>query len=97
MKLKEVIIYSIVVAVNILLGFLLKTLIFEGNNSYFIFVICGIILLSLLIDSIIATKLGYKLDIFAYNITDQKYLLLNSIFIGELFSIPISMFISMVL
>lgn len=96
MKLKEIIIYVITIVTNILLGFLLNTIFFDDTEN-FIFMACGSALLCVIIDSIIAQKSGYKLDIFAYDITDAKYLILNSIFIGCLFSVPISMFTSILL
>lgn len=96
MKLKEIIIYVSTILVNIFLGFLLSKIIFN-NNEYFTLVTCGIIILFTIVDFIVATKLNYKLDIFAYNIEDMRYLILNSIFIGNLFSIPLSMFISLAL
>lgn len=96
MKLKEIIIYVATIVTNILLGFLLNTIFFDDTEN-FIFMACGCALLCVIIDSLIAQKLNYKLDIFAYDITDLKYLILNSIFIGCLFSVPIAMFTSLLL
>lgn len=97
MKLKEILTYVATISTNILLAFLFTLLLFKGDNTNFIFSACGIILVSLIVTAIVAKKLNYKLDIFAYNITDIKYLIINSVFIGNLFSIPISMFISLAL
>lgn len=96
MKIKELVIYLITILVNLLLGFLLTSILF-GTNKNFTFVTCGIVILSSIAIYIIANKFNYKLDILAYNISDFKYLILNSIFIGNLFSIPITIFVSMML
>ena len=95
MKLKELFIYAATIATNLLIGFLLTLIFFNGNKENFIFMACGTILVSLLVVSIISQKFNYKLDIFAYQIEDIKYLILNSIFIGNLFSIPLAMFITL--
>lgn len=95
MKLKEIITYIATVLINISLGFLLTTLFFKDSKDNFILITCGVILFSILIDSVVAKKLNFKLDIYAYNIEDIKYLILNSIFIGDLFSIPLAMFLSL--
>ena len=97
MKIKEVLTYILTVLCNVLLAFLFTVIIFGNDYTKFIMVICAIILLSLSINYIVAKKLNYKLDIFAYNISDIKHLILNSIFIGNLFSIPIAMIISVFL
>lgn len=96
MKFKEPLIYIGTIIINILLGFTLN-LIFFQNTSKFIFMACGVILFSIAIVYIISKKYNFALDIYAYNIEDNKYLILNSIFIGDLISIPISMFISLAL
>ena len=95
MKLKEVLIYICTILFNILVSFLLSLLFFKDRMTYLTFAACGEILLSTLIISLIAKRLDYKLDIFAYDIKDNKYLILNSIFIGNLFSIPIAMFVAL--
>ena len=97
MKLKEALTYVATISTNLLFAFLFTLLFFKGDNTNFIFCACGTILVSLITVAIIAKKFNYKLDIFAYNITDVKYLIINSIFIGNLFSIPISMFVSLAL
>lgn len=97
MKLKEGLIYLITVAGNFLLSFLINLIIFKTNMENFIFVACSIIVLVTLVVYIIAQKNNYKLDIFAYNIEDQKYLILNSIFIGCLFCVPLAMFSTLML
>lgn len=97
MKLKEVIIYLLSVAGNIILSLILNALMFGNNLEMLIFVVCGVILLSTIVISIIARKMNYKLDIFAYDIKDQKYLVLNSIFVGCLFTVPIVLVISLFL
>ena len=97
MRLKEVIIYLLSVAGNIILSLILNAILFGNNLEMLIFVVCGVILLSALVISIIARKMNYKLDIFAYDIKDQKYLVLNSIFVGCLFTVPIVLIISLFL
>lgn len=91
MKLKEILTYIITVVSNIVLGILFSLIIFK-NLDNFVFVDITIILVSLGAIFMVAKRLQYKLDIFAYNITDEKYLIINSIFIGELFSIPLAVF-----
>ena len=44
--------------------------------------------------NIIASKKNYKLDLFATNIEDKVFLILNSIFVFSLVAVPISLFIS---
>ena len=97
MKLKEVIIYLLSVAGNIILSLILNALMFGNNLEMLIFVVCGVILLSTIVISIIARKMNYKLDIFAYDIKDQKYLVLNSTVVGCLFTVPIVLVISLFL
>ena len=94
MKKKEIITYIVTIVSNLLLSLLLNLIIFGRNTSNILFVMCGVILFSLLITNIVAQKWNYKLDIFSYEINDIKYLILNSIFIGNLFSIPIAVFAS---
>ena len=96
MKIKELVIYLLAISFNLLFGFLLTPLLFN-TNKYFTFVTCGIIILSTLVIYIISNKFNYKLDVLAYNISEFKHLVLNSIFIGNLFSIPITIFVSMIL
>lgn len=93
MKQKEILTYIVTIAANIILGILFSFIIFNNLNN-FIFVDITIILLSLAAVFLIAKRLDYKLDIYAYNIVDEKYLIINSIFIGELFSIPLAVFIT---
>lgn len=97
MKVKEITVYLSTILANILLGFLFTFIIFGNDFSNFVFIAGSVILLSLLIVFLVAKKLCYNLDIYAYDIKDLKYLILNSIFIGNLFSIPIAMFISIAL
>lgn len=94
MKSKEIITYIGTILTNILLSWIFTLILFFDRKENFIFVACTTISLSLLIVYIIAQKMNYKLDIFAYNIEDVKFLILNSIFIGDLISIPLSVFIS---
>ena len=96
MKLKEIIIYLTTIAANLLLGLLFTTILFDTTKN-FTLVTCGIVLLSIIVVFIVSSKLTYNLDIFAYNITDIKYLIVNSIFIGNLFSIPIAVFFPIIL
>lgn len=95
MKLKEIIIYIITIVINITLSYFINFIIFGNNKSMLILSACGFILLSTLITFIVSNKMNYKLDIFAYDIKDIKHLILNSIFIGNLFTIPIIMFVSL--
>lgn len=97
MKLKEVIIYLSTVVVNIILSLILNTIMFGSNLEMLLFIVCGVIILAALTTSIIARKMKYKLDIFAYDIKDKKYLILNSIFIGCLFTVPVALFVSLFL
>ena len=94
MKSKEIITYVGTVLTNLLLSLLFTLILFKDKKENFIFVACTIILISIMVTYIIAQKFNYKLDIFAYNIEDLKYLILNSIFIGDLFSIPLAVFMS---
>jgi hypothetical protein len=95
MKLRELLLYAITISFNLILSFLINYIIFKNDTSNFMFPACGVILLSIIIISIISAKLGYKLDIFAYDIKDYTYLTLNSIYIGNLFSIPFALFITL--
>lgn len=97
LKAKEILTYVGTVIINLLFSYLFTLIFFKDRIDNFILVSCSVILLSLLITSIIANKMNYKLDIFAYNIEDIKYLILNSVFIGDLFSIPLAVFLSSML
>ena len=96
-KLRSPITYICVVLLNFVITYLLNYLFFKDNLTYFIMLGIGFIILSTIIDFIVANKLGYHLDLFAYNIEDKKYLLLNDIYLGNLFSIPLFMFITLIL
>lgn len=91
-KIQSATTYLITITINFIFTFLLNYLFFKNNQTYFTMFGFGFVLISIIINSAIANKLGYKLDLFAYNIEDKKYLLLNDIYIGELFSIPLLIF-----
>jgi len=97
MQAKEYIIYGITILFISLLSLLLNLLIFGTNYHNFVIVSFGTTISTILVDYIISKKFGYQLDIFAYDIKDSKYLILNSIFIGALFSIPIAILVSLFL
>lgn len=97
MKLKEIIIYLLTAAINTVISLILNAIIFDSNSGTFVFVVCGTILLALITTKIVAHKMNYKLDIFAYDIKDQKYLTINSVFIGCLFTVPIALIIGLIL
>ena len=97
MKLKSILIYLIVVASNICIGFLLN-LIFNGTNTTnFVMFALGSCVVGSLILYAISNKYGVKLDILANHETNDKHLLLNDIFAGFLFSVPIIMIFSILL
>lgn len=79
---------------NIGFACVLNYLFHKDLTSSFIMFACGTILASTLIVYIISQKVGFKLDIFAYEIPNNFHLALNDIFIGNLFSIPLAMFLS---
>ena len=94
---KDLLIYLITIAFNLGIGFLL-TVIFSGANySYFSTFTCGFVIISSLCIYLIANKLGLSLDIFTNNIDDEKHSLLTNIFIGNLFSIPLAMFVTLII
>ena len=95
--LKDIAIYAITILINVGAGLLLNAIFFPGDTTNFIMFACGFIIFFLLVIYLISQKMGYKLDIFAYNTEDVKFMILNNIFIGILFSIPVSMFISVLL
>lgn len=95
--LKDIAIYVLTISINVGAGLLLNEIFFPGDKTNFILFACGFIIFFFLVIYLIAQKMGYKLDIFAYNIEDVKFMILNNIFIGILISIPISMFISLLL
>lgn len=97
MKLKSIYVNLLTIAVNFAISFLINLIFFQTNYKNFILVACGIILLSSLIVLIICQKFGYSIDIFANNIEEFKCRMLNDIFIGNLFSIPLAMFISILI
>ena len=95
-KIREPLIYIITIIINIVLGNLLTKPLF-GNEKYFVMFTIALILLSTLIIFIISNKFGFKLDLFAYNIDSLKFLILNSIYIGNVLSIPVTMFVSILM
>ena len=97
MKLKEIIIYASTIAINVLLGFLFTLLFFKNESKYLVFGAGIAILISSLSVMIVAQKMDYKLDLLAQDLSDPKHLLLNSIFIGNFFTIPIFMIISVII
>lgn len=90
-KIRETIITIITIIINISLGLLISNSLFD--NTYFAMVTIGFVLITTGLLLAISKKLGYKLDIFAYNIDDLKLSVLNSIFIGNIISIPLIMFV----
>ena len=97
MKLKEITITILTILINIYLSYMLNTLFFKADLSNFSMVSCGFVAFSLLTINLISKKLGYQLDIFITEIKDNKFIILNNIFIGDLFSIPLLMFLSLFL
>lgn len=95
-SLKSILIWILVASFSIGIGILLTSAIF-GNTKNFPFFGCGIALLIAIIDLIISKKNNYHLDILVYNSDDSKYMLLNDILIGCICSIPLTMFISILL
>lgn len=97
MKLKSVLIYLIVIVTNVCLGYLVN-LIFNGTDTTnFVMFALGSCAVCALVLYIVSDKLGIKLDILSQHTGDDKHMLLNDIFAGILFSIPIIMFIAVLL
>ena len=94
-KFTSAITYCLTILVNLGLGILLNYLFYKSDTTNVVMFACGVILVSTLIVHLISQKLGFKLDIFAYEIDNNVFLLLNDIFIGNLFSIPLSMFLAL--
>lgn len=95
-SLKSLFTWIIVALFCIGVGLGLNHLFFQ-NNKNFPFFGCGVTLALFIIDSLIANKLGYKLDIMNYSSDDSWYMLLNDILIGCICAIPLTMFISIIL
>lgn len=95
-SLKSLLIWILVSGFSIGLGIGLTFLIFKETKN-FPFFGCGIALLIAIIDLIISKKSNYHLDILVYNSDDEKFMLLNDILIGCLCSIPLTMFVSILL
>jgi len=91
-KIRETIITIITIIINICVGFLITNYLFD-DNTYFIMLTIGFVLITTGILLAVSKKLGYKLDLLAYNIENLKFSILNSIFTGNVFSIPAIMFI----
>jgi len=96
-KIYSTVINLIAILVNLGLGLLLNFLFYKNNTENFVVFACGVVILSTLVIYLISQRLGFKLDISVFEIDDPKYLILNNIFIGNLFSIPLSMFVSILL
>lgn len=94
--LKSIFIWLIVSSFNIGVGIGLTFLFFHSSTN-FPFFGCGLALLIASIDLIISKKLNYKLDIMVYNSEDAKFMLLNDILIGCIFSVPLTMFFTVLL
>lgn len=97
MKFKSIYINLMAMAANFIISFLLNFIFFQTDFKNLILLAFGTILLSSLIVLIISKKYNYKIDIFASNIEDLKYRILNDIFIGNLFSLPLAIFISILI
>ena len=96
-QLQNILTYCITIIVNLSVGFLFTGLFQENDYTNFIMFTCGFILLSTLVVYFISKKLNISLDILKYEFKNLKESLLNNIFVGNLFSIPISMFLSILL
>jgi len=94
--LRSILIWIVISAFNIGVGIALTFLFFHSSKN-FPFFGCGLSLFIALIDLLVSKKLNYKLDIMVYNSDDAKFMLLNDILIGCLCSIPLTMFISILL
>ncbi len=93
-KILGAVINIITIVINIALGYLLNLIFFKSDKTYLIMFLCGVISFSCLVVYIICKRLGFKLDIYAYEIEEKSYLILNNIFIGNLFSVPLAMIFS---
>lgn len=85
-----------IILINIGAGFLLNYLFFD-DNTYFIMFSLGFVFLSIIVVNMVANKMGYKLDLFINDIDDNKFLLLNNIYLSCMFSIPITFVVSVLL
>ena len=91
----ELMVGAITISGNLILGLLIDKMFFENTISYLTMICCGISLFTILIVNLLASKSNYKLDLLAVDIEDKYYLILNSIFIFSLVSVPLSLFISL--
>ena len=97
MGLKNLFTYLITVSVPVFLGFIISLLISGNGGIYFSAFSLGITVLSLIFVYSLAQKSNIQLDIHNCDYEDSKSLLLNDIFAGLLISIPISIFLSILL
>lgn len=96
-KLTNILTYIIPITLNIGLGFLLNNLFSKNDSSNFIMFFCGFTILSTLVVYIISQKINFKLDLFSYKFDKPIHVILNNIFIANILSVPIAMFIAVFL
>ena len=96
-KTLDIVTHLIPIGLNIGLGLLLNIIFFEDISNIFIMLTGGVILLSTIIVNMIAQKLGYKLDLYAHNIEQVSYRILNNIFVANILSIPITILVTILI